>query len=211
MTQQFSSYEKDKAETMAIVGCHTSHGRDAAPSGDAQEGDWLVEAQPHTTIQALPDRSGIDSIPLPCWTPSGRYIIHRRLGRSRMATVYTATDTLLGRSVAVNVFDAVWADREADHARILREAQLAARVEHERIVRVYDVGTHEGLVFVVMEYVSGRSLRQWMRKREIQMLQVVKIAVQIAEGLAALHAKGITQGNLKPENLMMTENGDVKL
>src|SRR5882762_6614032 len=78
------------------------------------------------------------------WGESGRYTIERRLGRGGMGSVYAATDTLLERTVALKVLDVVDAGHDAiDKARLLREAKLAARVEHERIARVYDVGNHD--------------------------------------------------------------------
>ncbi len=100
------------------------------------------------------------------WGDGDRYTVERRLGRGGMGTVYAATDTVLQRVVALKVLDAVDPAQQASHyARLLREAQLAARVEHERIARVYDVGTHDDFAFVAMEYVPGGTLRQWMSRR----------------------------------------------
>ena len=146
------------------------------------------------------------------WSASGRYVIERRLGRGGMGTVYAATDTVLNRIVALKVLDVAGADHDvAHHARMLREAQLAASMEHERIARVYDVGSHEGFAFVAMEYVPGGTLRQWMARGDVPLTQIVDIVTQIAEGLAELHAKGVVHRDLKPENVMMTTQGGVKL
>jgi formylglycine-generating enzyme required for sulfatase activity/predicted Ser/Thr protein kinase len=146
------------------------------------------------------------------WGDAGRYTIERRLGRGGMGTVYAATDTVLQRVVALKVLDAVTPDQHASHyARLLREAQLAARVEHERVARVYDVGTYGGFAFVAMEYVPGGTLRQWMTGREVPWPQVVDIATQVAEGLAELHSRGIVHRDLKPENVMLTAQGGIKL
>ncbi|HEX8112622.1 MAG TPA: serine/threonine-protein kinase, partial [Kofleriaceae bacterium] len=146
------------------------------------------------------------------WGNGDRYTIERRLGRGGMGTVYAATDTVLQRVVALKVLDAVEPAQQASHhARLLREAQLAARVEHERVARVYDVGAHDGFAFVAMEYVPGGTLRQWMTGREVPWPQVVDIATQIAEGLAELHSRGIVHRDLKPENAMLTAQGGVKL
>jgi serine/threonine protein kinase len=151
-------------------------------------------------------------VPGASWGPSGRYIINCRLGRGGMGTVYAATDTILNRIVALKVLDASSIDQHAaHHARILREAQLGARVEHERITRVYDVGVHEGLAFVAMEYVAGHTLRQRLNERALRIHQILDIATMIAEGLAELHATGVIHRDLKPENVMLTELGDVKL
>jgi serine/threonine protein kinase len=129
-----------------------------------------------------------------------------------MGTVYAATDAVLHRVVALKILDAADPVQDAaHHARLLREAQLAARMEHERVARVYDVGTHGGLTFVAMEYVAGGTLRQWLGNRRVQVPEVLDIATQIAEGLAELHAKGVIHRDLKPENVMLTSHGGVKL
>ncbi|HEX3480118.1 MAG TPA: bifunctional serine/threonine-protein kinase/formylglycine-generating enzyme family protein [Kofleriaceae bacterium] len=146
------------------------------------------------------------------WGDGDRYTVERRLGRGGMGTVYAATDTVLQRVVALKVLDAVDSSQQATHyARLLREAQLAARVEHERVARVYDVGTHDGFAFVAMEYVPGGTLRQWITGRAVPWTQVIDIATQIAEGLAELHSRGIVHRDLKPENAMLTAQGGVKL
>src|SRR5262249_41388407 len=113
--------------------------------------------------------------------------------------------------VALKILDAVDANQHAAHyAQLLREAQLAALVEHERIARVYDVGQHDGFAFVAMEYVPGGTLRQRMG-REVPLPQILDIATQIAEGLAELHSKGVIHRDLKPENVMLTAQGGIKL
>jgi formylglycine-generating enzyme required for sulfatase activity/predicted Ser/Thr protein kinase len=142
------------------------------------------------------------------WGEDRRYKIERQLGRGGMGSVYAAIDTVLDRTVALKVLDAAGHD---DRDRVLREAKLAARFEHERIARVYDAGRHDGLGFVSMEYVPGETLRHWMTGRAISTPQIVDIAVQIAEGLAALHASGVVHRDLKPENVMITAQGTVKL
>ena len=129
-----------------------------------------------------------------------------------MGTVYAATDTLLHRAVALKVLDpGEDQDEAAYRARLLREARIAARVEHERIARVYDVGEHEGSLFVAMELVRGVTLRRRMSERPLTPAEIVGVARQIAEGLAALHAAGVFHRDLKPENVMLTEKGGVRL
>jgi formylglycine-generating enzyme required for sulfatase activity/predicted Ser/Thr protein kinase len=146
------------------------------------------------------------------WGEAGRYMIERRLGHGGMGSVYAATDTVLERVVALKVLDAPDAGHDAAYKeRLRREAKLAARVEHERIARVYDVGSHEGLEFVAMEYVQGGTLRQWMAGREVPAPEIIDIAIQIAEGLAELHAHGVVHRDLKPENVMRTAQGGIKL
>ncbi|HEY0190539.1 MAG TPA: bifunctional serine/threonine-protein kinase/formylglycine-generating enzyme family protein [Kofleriaceae bacterium] len=145
------------------------------------------------------------------WGDGDRYIIERRLGHGGMGTVYAATDSVLGRVVALKVLDSAPGEDAAQRAQLLREAQLAARVEHERIARVYDVGTHDGLAFVAMEYIAGGTLRQWMTGAVHSLGEVLGIATQIAEGLAELHRHGVVHRDLKPENVGITKQGGVKL
>lgn len=146
------------------------------------------------------------------WGAGGRYVIEARLGRGGMGTVYSAADTLLSRTVALKVLDAAHGDDEAaQRARLLREARIAARIEHERIVRVYDVGEHEGSLFVAMELLRGVTLRSWMAGRTAAAGEMLAVVGQIADGLAALHAAGVFHRDLKPENVMLTEQGGIRL
>ncbi|TMQ13798.1 MAG: hypothetical protein E6J90_27875 [Deltaproteobacteria bacterium] len=185
---------------------------ESIPSNRASEPDLEAEAVLRAVAHAPPRRPRSAVAPGTPWGPSSRYLIERRLGRGGMGTVYAATDTMLNRIVALKILDTTDADRDAaHHARLLREARIAARMEHERIARVYDVGTHDGFAFVAMEYVPGGTLRQRMRGWEVPVPQIVDIATQIAEGLAELHAKGVIHRDLKPENVMLTAQGGVKL
>lgn len=155
------------------------------------------------------------------WGLAGRYLVQRRLGRGGMGIVYVALDTLLNREVALKVLDAANLEETAERteagephrhaARLLREARIAAGLEHERIARVYDVGEHDGLPFVSMELVRGPTLRQWMAGRDVSAEEAARTAEQIAEGLAALHVHGVVHRDLKPENVMIAESGGVKL
>jgi serine/threonine protein kinase len=183
------------------------------PTGDL-DSDRDLEAQEllRAVAHAPPRRPRIAMTPGMKWGESGRYTIERRLGRGGMGTVYAATDTVLKRVVALKILDAVDpAQQQAHHARLLREAQLGARVEHERIARVYDVSTYDGFAFVAMEFVPGGTLRQWMTGRPLPVPQIVDIATQIAEGLAELHSRGVVHRDLKPENVMLTAQGGIKL
>ncbi len=193
------------------------HDRETSlPTCDLDSSDDLEDERDAALMRAVayapPRRPPSTVVPGTKWSESGRYIIDRRLGRGGMGTVYAATDTVLNRIVALKVLDVAGADHDpAHHARLLREAQLAASMEHERIARVYDVGSHEGFAFVAMEYVPGGTLRQWMARGNVPLAEIVDIVTQIAEGLAELHAKGVVHRDLKPENVMMTAQGGVKL
>jgi formylglycine-generating enzyme required for sulfatase activity/predicted Ser/Thr protein kinase len=189
----------------------------ARGDGDGErdsDGDLDLEAQEvlRAVAHAPPRRPSSTVVPGMRWGDADRFIIERRIGRGGMGTVYAATDSVLGRIVALKVLDAAVTQQDAaHHAPLLREARLAARAEHERIARVYDVGMHDGLAFVAMEYVQGGTLRQWMTGRDVPLAEIVDIATQIAEGLAELHAKEVVHRDLKPENVMLTKQRGVKL
>jgi formylglycine-generating enzyme required for sulfatase activity/predicted Ser/Thr protein kinase len=147
------------------------------------------------------------------WGESGRYVIDRLLGRGGMGAVYAASDELLGRVIALKVLDATPVESSTDSQnRLLREAKVAAQIEHDRIARIYDAGRHEGRVFVAMEYIRGSTLRDWMNSGNTRSsVEILEIVTQIGEGLAALHGKGVVHRDLKPENVMLDERGQVKL
>ncbi|HEX2690310.1 MAG TPA: bifunctional serine/threonine-protein kinase/formylglycine-generating enzyme family protein [Kofleriaceae bacterium] len=180
------------------------------------DGDGNIDSESNAVLRAIayspPRRPASVVVAGTTWGEAGRYRIDRRLGRGGMGSVYAATDTVLERVVALKVLDATDVDQDAAYKKlVLREAKLAARVEHERIARVYDVGSHDGLGFVAMEYIHGDTLRHWMAGRKVPVPQIVDIAIQIAEGLAALHMRGVVHRDLKPENVMLTAQGTVKL
>ncbi|HEY6462111.1 MAG TPA: serine/threonine-protein kinase, partial [Polyangiaceae bacterium] len=129
-----------------------------------------------------------------------------------MGTVFLATDTVLARAVALKVLgEGSASDPTLESDRVLREARLGARLQHERIARVFDVGEHMGRPFVAMEYVEGLSLRGWMDGGPRSPREIAPVVRGIAEGLAALHQSGIVHRDLKPENVMLPRDGGVKL
>jgi formylglycine-generating enzyme required for sulfatase activity/predicted Ser/Thr protein kinase len=157
-------------------------------------------------------RPPLDLLPGSAWGSSRRYILQGKLGRGGMGTVYVARDTLLGRQVALKVLDFAGPSSEPRrHERLLTEARLAARIEHERVARVYDVGEFEDAAFVAMELIKGSTLRVLMTTKVIGAEQALGVARQIAQGLAVLHRSGIIHRDLKPENVMLCEEGGAKL
>ena len=180
------------------------------PEDQERSSEWESDEFLRAVAHAPPRRPPPD-VPLGSrWGDGDRYILERRLGRGGMGIVYAATDTILNRIIALKVLDAEVATQVGTMA-LLREARMAARVEHERVARVYDVGDHEGSLFVAMEFIRGVTLRSWMTGRRVTRGEALSIARQIAEGLAALHASVVIHRDLKPENVMLTEQGGVKL
>jgi formylglycine-generating enzyme required for sulfatase activity/predicted Ser/Thr protein kinase len=173
----------------------------------------MADAEPKEVSHVVASSRRVAVAPGTRLGEAGRYVIERCLGHGGMGTVYAASDTLLGRHVALKVLDPhAHEGSMVHHARLLREARIAARVEHERIARVYDVGAHEGSDFVAMEYVRGTTLRAWMdARRTATPEEALGVVTRIAEGLAELHAHGVVHRDLKPENVMLTPNGGLKL
>lgn len=142
-----------------------------------------------------------------------RYRVERLLGTGGMSEVWLAEDERLGRWVAVKLLrDSVADEQDGDLATSLeREARLIARLQHPNIVSVYDVGRHEGRHYLVMEYVHGNSLRQLLEARGRRgEAEVVRYGTQIASALAYAHEQGVIHCDIKPENILVTEQGVAK-
>jgi serine/threonine protein kinase len=150
--------------------------------------------------------------PFPLGARVGPYRILRRLGQGGMGVVYLATDTRLGRCVALK---ALYADRKSarhgERAALLREAQSAATVNHPSVPEVYDVGESEGVPFIAMEYVDGRTLRDLLPANGMERGRAFAIARQLAEALARAHELGLVHRDLKPENVMIAREGTLKI
>jgi len=171
-----------------------------------------VERTSHEGVRTSGDYTGGTLVALPLGTRlgvDGRFVLEWMLGRGGMGVVYAARDVLLHRMVALKILTRSRIERRGDD--LLREARMAARVEHERVARIYDVGRHDDVPFVAMELIRGTTLRAWVGAHAADPGEIARIGTQIAEGLAALHACGIIHRDLKPENVMLTEDGSVKL
>jgi hypothetical protein len=146
-------------------------------------------------------------------TLAGRYELGEVIGRGGMGTVYRATDLVLKRTVAVKVLPAALADADPTHvARFEREARAAASLNHPGVVAVYDTGVDEATRFIVMECVTGRDLAAILREQApLEPARAVSIAERVADALAAAHAAGIVHRDVKPANVMVAEDGSVKV
>ena len=127
-----------------------------------------------------------------------------------MGEVYRARDPRLNRQVAIKILARAGAD-PVRQRRLLDEAQAASALNHPNIITVYDVGTDDGMPFIVSELVEGASLRELVARGPLPIRDVLELGVQMAEGLAAAHQAGIVHRDFKPENVMVTRDGRVKI
>jgi len=139
------------------------------------------------------------------------YEIVTLLGSGGMGGVYKARDTRLGRFVALKiVFDSAVADTDRID-RFRREARAASAVNHPNLVVIYDVGDHDGLSFIAMEYVEGKTLAAHIQEAPFTAADIVRIGIQLAQVLDAAHAAGITHRDIKPANVILTPEGQPKI
>jgi len=140
----------------------------------------------------------------------GSYELVRRLGEGGMAQVYLARDVRLGREVAVKVLDRRLAERPGFRERFLREARVAAALDHPNIVPLYDFG-EDGMLFLVMPYVSGGSLQDILVRTPLPMGEVATYGSQIADALAYAHQRNVVHRDVKPANMLMHSDGRLML
>ena len=148
---------------------------------------------------------------LPAGTRLGRYEIRTPLGAGGMGEVYLGWDPDLEREVAVKVLRS---DREESPDRVRRfvqEAKAASGLNHPNVAHVYEIGSEDGLRFIVMEVVSGETLRRRIARGEMPIDDVLSLGTQIAAGLAAAHQAGIVHRDIKPENVIVRPDGYVKI
>jgi serine/threonine protein kinase len=142
-------------------------------------------------------------MPLATGTELGPYRVGTLLGEGGMGQVYRATDTRLGREVAVKILPADIADNPGRRARFLREARVLAGLTHPNVLTIYDVG--DG--YIVTELLEGKSLREG----SLSQRKAIEVISDTADGLAAAHALGIIHRDVKPENILVTNDGRTKL
>src|SRR5437016_3539671 len=139
------------------------------------------------------------------------YAIEGKLGQGGMGVVYKARDTRLDRTVAIKVLPAEKVADPERRRRFLLEAKSASALNHPNIITIYDIGQDHGADFIAMEYVDGKTLDQLIPREGMRLAEVLKYATQIASALARAHAAGIIHRDIKPGNVMVTADGQVKV
>nr|WP_255216506.1 serine/threonine-protein kinase [Pseudenhygromyxa sp. WMMC2535] len=141
----------------------------------------------------------------------GRFTILRKLGQGGMGVVYAAFDEQLDRKIAVKVLRGDIGSDERGRARMMREAQALARLSHPNVVQVHEIGEFHGHDYVAMEFIEGRTLDRWLAARSRSWEEILAVMVQAGRGLAAAHEAGLIHRDFKPANIMVGEDGRVRV
>src|SRR5256714_3153352 len=139
-----------------------------------------------------------------------RYRIERELGRGGMGRVFVARDLDLDREVAIKLL-AAGAHREDELRRLAQEARAAGSLNHPNVLAVHDVGTSAAGPYIVSELLTGSTLRERLRGKPLPLKKALRYVVQLAQGLAAAHERGVIHCDVKPENLFVTDADRVKI
>ena len=141
-----------------------------------------------------------------------RYEIISRIGSGGMSDVYKATDLKLNRAVAIKVLKSEYSNEKNFVSKFRMEAQSAAGLAHPNIVNVYDVGEDRGVHYIVMELVEGITLKKYIeRKKKLEIRESIEVAMQVARGIEAAHKQHIIHRDIKPQNIMISRDGKVKV
>ena len=146
--------------------------------------------------------------------PGARFLHYRiieQLGQGGQATAYKAIDTRLDRSVVIKILLPELASSENARRRFEREAKLASALDHPNICAIYDIGESDGLFYIVMPYAEGRTLKQVISGRPMEVLSALSIALQVADAITTAHARGIVHRDIKPNNIVVNDQGQVKV
>ena len=149
--------------------------------------------------------------PLAPGTKLSHYRIIEQLGQGGQATAYKAEDTRLNRWVVLKTLLPEQATTESARRRFEREARLASALDHPNICAIYDIGESNGLYFIVMPFIEGKTLKEVINKQALELLSALSIAIQVADAIAAAHARGIVHRDIKPTNVIVNDQGQVKV
>jgi tetratricopeptide (TPR) repeat protein len=169
----------------------------------------LADDPPASPALAATSPTATEELPLVRGVVVGRYVVLDAIGGGAMGEVYAAYDPELDRKVALKLLrDAGGAERQR---RLVREAQTLAKLSHPNVVPVHDVGTHGDRTFIAMELVPGRTVREWLPATRPSWRQVVAVFLRAGSGLAAAHAAKIVHRDFKPDNVLVGDDGGVRV
>ncbi len=196
-----------------------SDGDDATPAKDAAASSASVSnaTVEDDSLRTQPGEGGsVAGAPSPTLGAGdtlGRYVVLSRLGVGAMGVVYAAFDPELDRKVALKIINSErsGADLTAGRQRLVREAQALARLSHPNVVSVHDVGTHDNQVYVAMEFVEGETLGSWRKRTRPGIKEVLRVFNSAGQGLAAAHRAGLVHRDFKPDNVILAEDGTVRV
>ena len=142
----------------------------------------------------------------------GRYKIVEELGRGGMGIVYKGDDPVLGRAVAIKILPPHFVENQESRERFVREAQTGAKLNHPSIRGIYDISEHEGIFYIVLEFVSGAPLDDYMKKKKsLPVDEALEIFIPVCEALEYAHQHGIIHRDVKPANVIYSDKKEVKV
>jgi endoglucanase len=141
----------------------------------------------------------------------GRYLVLEHLGSGATGVVYGAFDPELDRKIAIKLLRPQDADEARRQSRLIREAKAIAKLSHPNVVGIFDVGVHDGQVFLAMEYLAGGTLSQWLAAHKRPWREIVRVFVEVGRGLAAAHAEDLIHRDFKPDNVLLDKQGTPKV
>jgi tetratricopeptide (TPR) repeat protein/predicted Ser/Thr protein kinase len=162
--------------------------------------------------EAAVEAAPVQPMPAPGQLLAGRYTVLQLLGQGGMGVVLAAYDSTLDRRVALKLLQARFDDGPVHQARLLREAQAMARLSHPNVVAVYDAGQlADGRIFIAMEMVKGQTLRSWCKERPRAWHEVLEVFIAAGRGLSAAHESGLVHRDFKPDNVLVGDDGRVRV
>ena len=162
-------------------------------------------------VGEVADRFVADSLELKKGDLLNHYQIIRKIGTGGMGEVYLAEDTKLERRVAIKILNAAFDEDESNLKRFFQEAKAASALNHPNIIVVHEIGESDGMHYIVIEFVQGLTLNDAIKTKNLSLMQQMDLSIQIAGALEAAHAVGIVHRDIKPDNIMLRDDGIVKV